>query len=103
VRFPASGFHQGLLDGDDADGDGEGAKDRAQAPEGPVCLWKPERVVQDYKVAKRLVAVVDHQRGLKLADNPLLPQDVISAAAAGEDKPDGKDADMGEHACWVVD
>lgn len=75
-----------------------------QAPEGPVCLWKPARVVQDYKVAKKLVAVVDHQRGLKLADNPLLPQDVISAAAAGgagEDKQDGKDTDMGECARWA--
>lgn len=92
----APGFHQGLLDGD-ADGEGDGeAGGKAHAPEGPVCLWKPERAAADYKAAKKLVAVVDHQRGLKLADNPLLPQGVITAAAAGgaEGGQDGKDTDM---------
>jgi hypothetical protein len=37
-------------------------------------------VAADYRAAKRLVAVLDHQRGLRMADNPLLP----TAAAAGE-------------------
>jgi hypothetical protein len=50
------------------------------APEGPVGLWRPDRVAADYRAAKRLVAVLDHQRGLRLADNPLLP----AAAAAGK-------------------
>lgn len=49
-------------------------------PEGPVALWRPERVAADYRAAKRLVALLDHQRGLRLADNPLLP----AAAGAGE-------------------
>lgn len=98
----APGFNQGLAEGDEAEGgEGDGAgKDRPQAPEGPMCLWKPARAAQDYRVAKKLVAVVDHQRGLQLADNPLLPQDVIAAAAAssGDGAQEGKDADMGERA-----
>jgi hypothetical protein len=97
-------FNQGLLDGDE--GDGEAAKERAAAPEGPVCLWKPARAAQDYRVAKKLVATVDHQRGLKLSDNPLLPQDVIASAGAyGAQEGEGKDTDMGEQQrmwqlCW---
>lgn len=97
MLFCLAGFHQGLLDGD-GDDDGEGGGKAHDAPEGPVCLWKPERAAADYRAAKKLVALVDHQRGLKLADNPLLPQDVIAAAAAGgaEGGQDGKDVDMGE-------
>lgn len=73
----------------------EGSKD--QPPEGPMCLWKPERVAADYRTAKKLVATVDHQRGLKLADNPLLPQAAIAAAGGGDGQDgEGKDADMGE-------
>lgn len=112
--YAAPGFHQGLLDGDDAEGGAEaGAKDGAQAPQGPMCLWKPERAARDYKVAKKLVAVVDHQRGLNLADNPLLPQDAIAAASGagegGAQGGEGKDAEMGEclvcwtrRVCWVL-
>jgi hypothetical protein len=84
---------QGLLDGED--GEGEGSKD--QPPEGPMCLWKPERVVADYRTAKKLVGTIDHQRGLKLAENPLLPQAAIAAAGGGDGQDgEGKDADMGE-------
>eukprot|EP00879_Flechtneria_rotunda_P006667 GHRR01007007.1.p1 GENE.GHRR01007007.1~~GHRR01007007.1.p1 ORF type:complete len:333 (+),score=154.33 GHRR01007007.1:449-1447(+) len=75
-------FNQGLLDSAT-----EQAEDGAAAPavpkEGPACLWKPDRVAHDYKVAKRLVCVIDHQRGLNLSDNPLLPQ-VAAPAAEGE-------------------
>jgi len=98
----APGFHQGLLDGDDAEGDAE-AKEQPAGPTGPVCLWKPDRVVHDYKVAKKLVAVVDHQRGLKLADNPLLPPEALAVASGpageGAQEGEGKDVEMGKPGC----
>lgn len=98
----APGFHQGLLDGDDAEGDAE-AKEQPAGPTGPVCLWKPDRVVHDYKVAKKLVAVVDHQRGLKLADNPLLPPEALAVAngpaGEGAQEGEGKDVEMGKPGC----
>ena len=100
--YGAPGFNQGLLDAEDAEGDAEAAaKERPQAPQGPVCLWKPERVVHDYKAAKKLVAVVDSQRGLNLADNPLLPHQAVTAAGAGEGAQDGdnKDVEMGRCKC----
>jgi hypothetical protein len=61
------------------------------ASEGPVGLWKPDRVAADYRAARRLVAVLDSQRQLRLADNPLLP-----AAAAGGDG-EAAEAAQGEY------
>jgi hypothetical protein len=49
-------------------------------------------VAADYRAARRLVAVLDHQRGLRLADNPLLP----AAAAAGEGEGEAAEAAQGE-------
>ncbi|KAF8055817.1 hypothetical protein HT031_006592 [Scenedesmus sp. PABB004] len=76
----APDFNQGAPPRDD--GDDGGAAPAAR--EGPVCLWKPERVAADYKTARRLVALLDSQRGLRLADNPLLPAPPAAAAGEGE-------------------
>ncbi|WIA09843.1 hypothetical protein OEZ85_010057 [Tetradesmus obliquus] len=74
-------FNQGQLDpGAEAAEDGSAPVAPPPGPEGPVALWRPERVAADYRAAKRLAALLDHQRGLRLADNPLLP----AAAGAGE-------------------
>lgn len=83
---PASpGFNQGLQEPAAAMDDGEPVGPAA-APEGPVCLWSADRAAADYKLAKRLVAVVDHQRGLQLAHNPLLPKvEAAQGTEAGAD------------------
>lgn len=85
---PASpGFNQGLSEAGGAAEEGEPVGP-APVPEGPVCLWKPDRVASDYMLAKKLVAVVDHQRGLQLADNPLLPK--VEAADGAEEAAEGE-------------
>ncbi|KAF6250875.1 hypothetical protein COO60DRAFT_1629284 [Scenedesmus sp. NREL 46B-D3] len=74
-------FNQGQLDlAAEAAEDGGAPVVPPPAPEGPVGLWRPDRVAADYSAVRRLVAVLDHQRGLRLADNPLLP----AAADVGE-------------------
>eukprot|EP00878_Enallax_costatus_P003885 GHUV01004105.1.p1 GENE.GHUV01004105.1~~GHUV01004105.1.p1 ORF type:complete len:477 (+),score=158.20 GHUV01004105.1:186-1616(+) len=97
---PASdSFNQGVQEAAEATENGEPVGP-APAPEGPASLWKPDRVAADFKVAKRLVALVDHQRGLNLADNPLLPKvdaaDGAEPAADGEATIDGGDATAAE-------
>lgn len=66
----APGFNQGS-------GDAADDAPRAAMP----CLWLPERVATDVAAAARLVALLDQQRGLTLADNPLLPQPTEGAPA----------------------
>lgn len=85
---PASDtFNQGVQEATEATENG-GSVGPTPAPEGPACLWKPDRVAADYKVAKRLVALVDHQRGLHLTDNQLLPK--VDVADGGEQAADGE-------------
>jgi hypothetical protein len=82
----APDFNQGR--GAEAGGGADGG-----AREGPVCLWAPARVANDLKVARTLVALVDSQRGLRLADNPLLPPaaDAGGMAAMATDGQEGAD------------
>jgi hypothetical protein len=103
-KYDPSGptFDQGQLKPGEA-GEGEEGSAAAVAPvgpppEGPVGLWRPERVAHDYKVAKRLVCVVDQQRGLQLADNPLLPSLPTSSAAAAADG-EGADGEAVKGTC----
>jgi hypothetical protein len=103
IYNPASEtFHQGTLQEEEAPaaaeppkqlkqvgGAGQGGEVGGPPPPPPVSplLWKPERVVADLKLARKLMVVLDAERGLD--ENPLLSAELVAAAAAaaagGED------------------
>lgn len=89
----SSNFNQGMQEPAEQSDEGE-PFGPAPVPEGPVCLWKPDRVAYDYKSARCLVAVVDFQRGLQLADNPLLP--AVEAAGGPDTAADADPLNKGE-------
>lgn len=57
-----------------------GPDDVSKAPAAPELLWRPERVAADYKRARKLMVVLDHEKDI--TGNPLLPP---AAAAAADD------------------
>jgi hypothetical protein len=65
-------------------GSGQGGEVGGPPPPPPVSplLWKPERVVADLKLARKLMVVLDAERGLTA--NPLLEADLMAAAAAAD-------------------
>jgi hypothetical protein len=88
-------FNQGLMQEGGSEGGAPPSNSSSRPREGPLCLWKPARVAADLALARKLAAVVDAQRGLGCAANPLLPHP--PARDGGDDM--AVDGGKGERGC----